>query len=203
MGRYHFDGLSDSEVFAARNLHGTNALPPPAVETFWEKLIDNFKDPLIKILGVALGITCLLALFGYASWIEGIGIAAAVFLATFVATYSEHKNEESFQDLQRQASRRHANVFRCVPLLGSRQKPIRPQRHRSLFRAFKLLEPFSFRISIWSIPCKNAGDGQKRQFHTGNGAQFVALRGGISIFSGRFLLANLSGIRSDSRSCFV
>jgi P-type Ca2+ transporter type 2C len=114
MGRYHFEGLSDSEVFASRNLHGSNALPPPTVETFWEKLLDNFKDPLIKILGIALGITVALAIFGYASWIEGIGIAAAVVLATFVATYSEHKNEESFQELQREASRKHANVFRFV-----------------------------------------------------------------------------------------
>ena len=34
---------------------------------------------------------------GYAEWFEGVGIALAVFLATFVATYSEFKNEESFQ----------------------------------------------------------------------------------------------------------
>lgn len=112
MGRYHFEGLTEVEVFSSRRTHGSNALPSPQVETFWEKLLDNFKDPLIKILGVALGITLLLAVFGYASWIEGIGIAAAVFLATFVATYSEHKNEESFQELQREASKRHANVFR-------------------------------------------------------------------------------------------
>ena len=51
----------------------------------------NFEDPLVKILMVALGITLTLALFGYADWIEGIGIGVAVFLATFVATYSEFK----------------------------------------------------------------------------------------------------------------
>jgi hypothetical protein len=48
---------------------------------------------LIKILCVALSITLFLAFLGYAEWIEGLGIAAAVFLATFVSTYSEYKNE--------------------------------------------------------------------------------------------------------------
>jgi magnesium-transporting ATPase (P-type) len=114
MGRYHFEGLTDQEVNSSRARFGTNGLPPPEVETFWEKLVDNFKDPLIKILCVALGVTWILALFGYTSWLEGIGIAVAVFIATFVSTYSEHKNEESFQRLQQEASRNHSNVFRFV-----------------------------------------------------------------------------------------
>jgi hypothetical protein len=40
-----------------------------------------------------LGITVFLAFLGYAEWFEGVGIATAVFLATFVSTYSEYKNE--------------------------------------------------------------------------------------------------------------
>ncbi len=80
--------------------------------SFWEKLLENLDDPLVKILCVALGITLTLAFFGYADWIEGIGIAFAVFLATFVSTYSEFKNEASFQELQEKASRCQNNVFR-------------------------------------------------------------------------------------------
>lgn len=45
----------------------------------------------MKVLLAALSVTLLLAFFGYASWIESLGIAVAVFLATFVSTYSEHK----------------------------------------------------------------------------------------------------------------
>ena len=41
----------------------------------------------------------------------------AVFLATFVATYSEFKNEASFQELQEKASRSQNNVFRNGELL--------------------------------------------------------------------------------------
>lgn len=48
--KFEFRGLSASEVETARRQHGTNELPPPEVETFWAKLIENFDDPLIKIL---------------------------------------------------------------------------------------------------------------------------------------------------------
>jgi magnesium-transporting ATPase (P-type) len=114
MGKYHFAGLNHSEVITSRNIHGTNALETPKVETFWEKLVDNFRDPLIKILCVALSITLLLAFFGYASWLEGIGIAVAVFLATFVSTYSEFKNETTFQELQKRASLQLCRVYRYI-----------------------------------------------------------------------------------------
>jgi magnesium-transporting ATPase (P-type) len=70
------------------------------------------QDPLIKILCVALVITVFLAFLGFADWFEGIGIAAAVFLATFVSTFSEYKNEGSFQQLQLEAAKVQNNVFR-------------------------------------------------------------------------------------------
>eukprot|EP01133_Synstelium_polycarpum_P003990 gene3990-4620_t len=112
MVKYHFNGLDERNVSESRAKHGANTLPPVKVETFLEKLMDNFQDPLIHILMVALVITLFLAFFGYAEWFEGFGIASAVFLATFVATYSEYKNENSFQELQEKASRIKCNVFR-------------------------------------------------------------------------------------------
>jgi len=105
-------GLTDKEVELSRKQYGSNELPPHAIESFWDKLKGNFEDPLIKILLVALGITLALAFVGYADWVEGLGIAVAVFLATFVSTYSEYKNENSFRQLQEQASRSKNNVFR-------------------------------------------------------------------------------------------
>ncbi len=81
-------GLNDEQVLQSRLKDGSNELPPPEIESFWDKLKENFEDPLIKILMVALGITLALAALGYADWLEGIGIGVAVFLATFVSTYS-------------------------------------------------------------------------------------------------------------------
>lgn len=112
MVRYSHAGLTNEQVLDSRRKHGTNELPAPEVETFFEKLWDNFNDPLIKILLVALVITILLSILGYSEWLESLGIGSAVFLATFVATWSEHKNEENFQALQAKAGRTHSNVFR-------------------------------------------------------------------------------------------
>jgi calcium-translocating P-type ATPase len=120
MGKFSFPGLTSDQVEKSRQKNGTNELPPPEIETFWEKLVENFQDPLIKILCVALVITLFLAFLGFADWFEGIGIAAAVFLATFVSTYSEYKNEGSFQQLQLEAAKIQNNVFRE----GSLQKVV-------------------------------------------------------------------------------
>ncbi|KAM9955571.1 hypothetical protein ACTFIW_007501 [Dictyostelium discoideum] len=74
----------DNKVKENREKYGSNTLPPVEIESF----------------------------FRYAEWFEGVGIASAVFLATFVSTYSEYKNENSFQELQEKASRVKCNVFR-------------------------------------------------------------------------------------------
>lgn len=110
--KYSFRGLDTQAVEQSRREHGANDLPPIKIESFWDKLKENFEDPLIRILCVALVITLALAYFGYAEWYEGVGIASAVFLATFVATYSEFKNEASFQALQQKASLVKNKVFR-------------------------------------------------------------------------------------------
>jgi len=113
MGKYDdIPGLSEDEVKRSRDAYGANELPEIEEETFWDKLWENFEDPLIKILMVALVITLILAFLGYSDWFEAIGIGAAVFLATFVATYSEHKNESSFRALQAEAGQTKNQVFR-------------------------------------------------------------------------------------------
>lgn len=106
------NGLSDAEVAEARKLHGNNRLTEQASSSFMDKLLDNLKDPMIIILIVALVVVLFLAIMGYTEWYEGVGIAVAVALATLVATYSEFKNEETFQKLQEEASKIFLNVYR-------------------------------------------------------------------------------------------
>ncbi|KAB2952602.1 calcium-translocating P-type ATPase, PMCA-type [Heliorestis acidaminivorans] len=110
--KYDIVGLKDEEVEKSRAEHGSNELTLQDSETFWEKLIGNFKDPIIMILVVALLINVALAFAGFAEWYEGVAIATAVLLATMVATFSEHKNEASFQKLQEEASEITNKVFR-------------------------------------------------------------------------------------------
>jgi P-type Ca2+ transporter type 2C len=109
---YRVKGLTEHEVETSRQKHGSNRITTKETESFLEKYIGNFKDPIIVILVVALIINVGLAFLGYAKWYEGVGIAIAVLLATLVATFSEYKNESSFQKLQEEASRINIKVFR-------------------------------------------------------------------------------------------
>ena len=115
--KFTYSGLSDDAVLASRQQHGDNAVTTQEVETFWDKFVENFKDPIILILVVALVITVALSIFGYVPWYEGIGIAVAVALATLVATWSEYSNENEFQRLLEEASLIKVKVFRNGHLL--------------------------------------------------------------------------------------
>jgi calcium-translocating P-type ATPase len=112
-----FPGLTDNEVELARVKYGANTITTQERETFWDKLWSNFKDPLIIVLLVALTITLTLTFLGYTKWYESVGIAIAVFLATLVATWSEHSNESAFQKLLEEASLIKIKVFRNSKLV--------------------------------------------------------------------------------------
>ena len=109
-------GLTEEEVEKSRIENGSNALTESKTESFWLKLKDNFGDPMIKILCVALIINVIFTFLGQTEWYESVGIAAAVIIATFVSTYSEYKNEGAFQKLQEEASQIVCKVFRSGSL---------------------------------------------------------------------------------------
>jgi P-type Ca2+ transporter type 2C len=110
--KFSYPGLTDQDAERSRAQHGSNAVASQETETFWDKLLGNLKDPIIIILIVALAITVLLTFLGYAEWYESVGIAFAVVIATFVATWSEYSNEQSFQRLLEEASLIEVKVFR-------------------------------------------------------------------------------------------
>lgn len=105
-------GLTKEQVAASLREHGNNALSQPPRATFTDKLLDNFKDPIIRILVLALLINIIFVYMGQGDWIETLGIFIAIILATFVSTWSEYSNENAFQKLQEEASRIRCKVWR-------------------------------------------------------------------------------------------
>ncbi len=105
-------GLEHDEVIKSRLQYGTNLLTQKETESFLSKMLGNFGDPIIRILVVALVIDVIIAIIRHQGWYEAIGIAAAVIIATFVSTLSEHSNESTFQKLQEQSSKIICKVFR-------------------------------------------------------------------------------------------
>lgn len=112
-------GLSSKEVEESKAKYGTNRLSELKTDTFWDKLKDNFGDPMIKILIVALLVNIVIYILGLlgiisseVEWYEPIGIAIAIGLATFVSTFSEFRNENAFQKLQEEASKITCKIYR-------------------------------------------------------------------------------------------
>lgn len=105
-------GLTSQQVHASLDKHGNNTLSQPPRDTFLDKLLDNFKDPIIRILLFALFVNVVFVFMGHGDWIETCGIFLAILLATLVSTYSEYSNENAFQKLQEEASRIRCKVWR-------------------------------------------------------------------------------------------
>ena len=96
-------GLSAGEVQLSRQLHGSNRLEKQSGSPLLSRFLEGFSDPIIRILLIALCINIVFMLRG-APWFETAGIAAAVFLATFVSALSEYGSDAAFRRMQAEAA---------------------------------------------------------------------------------------------------
>lgn len=104
MKQHHFGGLSSEEVLKSREQHGVNILTPPEKASLWVQFAEKFKDPLIKILLVALFLSVCISAYE-AFWLghdmsvflEPLGILVAVMLATIVGFIVEVNANKKFQ----------------------------------------------------------------------------------------------------------
>ena len=106
-----YRGLTDAEVIASRQKHGENILSKNKKKSFISRFFSNFKDPVIKILLVALGVNLVFAFRGGDIY-ESIGIGISVFLATFISTLSEQGSEAAFERLSEEYSNVNCKVYR-------------------------------------------------------------------------------------------
>ena len=80
-------GLSEREVLSSRNLNGTNALTKLKTKSFFAKFLENFSDPIIRVLLIALLLNVVFSL-GRVNWLETGGIVVAILISTIVSTFS-------------------------------------------------------------------------------------------------------------------
>ncbi len=105
-------GLTGAEVLASRRAHGANVITRRGRKGFFRQYLASFGDPIIRILLAALAVN-LIFLFRTSDWAESVGIAAAVFLATFVSTLSQYGSESAFLELQKSAENARCLVRRA------------------------------------------------------------------------------------------
>ncbi len=108
----NIQGLTSSEVKESARKHGTNRLTARKTRTFWQTYFENYDDPIITVLLIALGINVFFTFLGKVDWHECLGILLSVIISTFVSALSEHSNESTFNKLREQASNTKSKVFR-------------------------------------------------------------------------------------------
>ena len=109
--KYKKSGLSDKEVSENRRKYGTNLFTRKPRKTFFMQFLSAFSDPIIKILLIALCLNIIISIHN-ADIYEPLGIAIALFLATFVSTLSEYGSESAFLKLEKQSADIEAMVMR-------------------------------------------------------------------------------------------
>ena len=88
-----FVGLTKSQVEESRKQHGANTLTEIPPDPLWKEILEGFKDPMIKILLVALVIQVVLFFLHQAEWFEPVGILVAILIANGVASVSENQQK--------------------------------------------------------------------------------------------------------------
>lgn len=96
-----YRGLTAAQAQASRRQHGDNRLTERRRRGFWQYFISNLNDPVIRVLLIALALNLVL-MFREADWVETLGIAVSILLATTVSTASQVGSETAFARLQSQ-----------------------------------------------------------------------------------------------------
>ena len=99
-------GLNTAQVIQSRQKHGVNVITPPPRPSLWRKYLGYFRDPLIRILLVALCLSIGIAVYEYVVteqgskvFLEPLGIFLAIQLATLIGFWLEVSADRKFEIL--------------------------------------------------------------------------------------------------------
>ena len=93
-------GLSGPQVLKSRRRHGANIITPPREPSPWTLLFDKFRDPVIKVLLAAAGLSLLIGCIRH-DFTESVGILCAIVLATCVGFVFEWDAQRRFRRLNK------------------------------------------------------------------------------------------------------
>lgn len=111
MPEIHPRGLDEGGIASSRALHGANVMTAHRRKGFMRRFFENIGDPVIRILIGALAVNIIFTIRG-GDWVECLGIAVSVFLASFISTLSEYGSEAAFERLNAEAGQEFCAVRR-------------------------------------------------------------------------------------------
>jgi len=105
-------GLSTPQVQASREKYGANVMTPPPREPAWKQYLENFNDPIIRILIFAVAISAIVSLLEGSGLLDTIGIIVAILLATGISFYNEYRSSREFDVLNAHRDEMAVKVIR-------------------------------------------------------------------------------------------
>jgi Ca2+-transporting ATPase len=106
------NGINEKQSQELRDKYGINELTPPKRDPIWRQYLENYDDPVIKILLVALGISTIVSLIQGLSIFDPLGILIAILLATTISFYNEYRSGKEFDVLNAQRDLTGIKVLR-------------------------------------------------------------------------------------------
>jgi Ca2+-transporting ATPase len=100
------NGLNTQKVKNRRRTAGPNRIEQKKRKSTWVILLDQFKNLIVLLLGIAAGLS-----FFFGQWLEGLSITAALFINAAIGFVTELKAVRSMEALK-QMSRVHTRVLR-------------------------------------------------------------------------------------------
>jgi len=114
-----YQGLTQKQVEESRSKYGINVLTPPKKESLIHQFFEKFKDPIIRILLIALALSIGVSVYQYVTGQEGAsvlfepaGILIAVLLATCIGFAFEVSANKKFDILNQVNDEETVKVIR-------------------------------------------------------------------------------------------
>ena len=105
-------GLSDEQVIKSREQHGKNEIQEAAPETFFQKVIESLKDPMLILLMVIAAIMIVMAMFGLAEIYEPIGTLVAIALVACISAKTEMSSDKKYRELKESTKAEKVKTYR-------------------------------------------------------------------------------------------
>jgi magnesium-transporting ATPase (P-type) len=98
-----------------QRIYGANSFPPPEIKTIMELILENFEDPINKVLLIAAMVSLVIGLYkeGFpAGLIEGTSIAIALVIICTVTSLNNWFSEKRLAELVALSDKQEVAVFR-------------------------------------------------------------------------------------------
>ena len=108
----NLNGLSEKEVIASREIHGSNKLPEPEMKHWWNFVLDALEDSSLRILIFIAVMQFVMCALGVMDLSEPLPIIAVLTIATSIGVKTNMGIQKSMAELRKRTETRFCDVVR-------------------------------------------------------------------------------------------